>query len=339
MNILKSKLLLILFLSSNITQCSNLPLNPKIELSTERVIGKVGVSIISAAAIYCIYTYLVQEDAFVAHDYPQAQAWYNSMALKYPQAHLEKKKFLQNLSLFPKSLTSWCATFNEIYFPQDALKDINYLYQKNLDGTKLTDQENLFMNMQEFLLLHEAGHVEHNDLINRAIGLIGTTIILESAALLYKEVYKINSETSIQQIIGSVTFASWLMSITLSRYQECNADKFACENGSLQALQGGKSFFENRKVDWLYDLQNYTLSPYIKTDSLVGNLTQSIANCIRVPLFSIDKGIRSLFASTDATYYLYHFILAYTHPSPAYRAQTIQDEIARRLENSAAQAV
>jgi hypothetical protein len=103
-------------------------------------------------------------------------------------------------------------------------------------------------------------------------------------------------------------------------------------------LQGGISFFENNKIDGLYDLENYNLSPYSSTDSLIGTLIQSIANCIRIPLFGTIKGIKLFFASTDATYWLYHALIGSTHPSPAYRVEQIRNEIARRLENSTTQA-
>ena len=331
MNILKLNLFLIALLSCNLTKTAAKP-----TLNEATITSNIISSTIVAATAYCMISYIIQEDQLVEHTYPQAQAWYDTMAQKYPQAHLNEKLFLQNIFFIPKMFMPSCASFNQIYFPQESLKDINYLYQKGLDGVKLTEEENIFMNMQEFLLLHEAGHIEHNDHANRFYASMTAMVAIYGSALIYKN--NTNNNIDTKQLLAIGGWAYFLANMSISRYQEANADKFAYQNGELATLLAGISFFENEKVDGLYNIENKKLSPFIKTDSPVGILTQSLANCVRVPLFCIEKGIKIAFKSTDATTWLYHYLIGSTHPSPSARAQAIRDEISRRLESSTIQA-
>ena len=157
MNILKSKLLLVGLLSCNVVNAT-----PR-EDAVFNISLFTAVTMISAAMNYTVTTFLVTEEFLVVTDYPTAQSWYDAMALKYPEALLDQKLFLQTMRGQDAKYMSWCSTFNQIYFPQESLEEIETAYQKKLDGEILTDEEILALGKQEFILLHESGHIEHND--------------------------------------------------------------------------------------------------------------------------------------------------------------------------------
>ena len=193
MNILKSKLFLIGLLSINLTQ-TPLQASPTGQAISNITTFSTIIGLITLSN-YINCTYLVQEKFLVKADYPHAQAWYNEMAKKHPTAHLNDKLFLQTMRGVPSRYMSWCSTFNQIYFPQEALKDIDNLYRKKtIDGHPLTDKEILIMGMQEFVLLHEAGHIEHDDMTNRLLTLIGCFTAIETARALCSQATNINRD-------------------------------------------------------------------------------------------------------------------------------------------------
>ena len=151
------KIALIALLSFNMT-----PVQAEIKMNdiTSPIIS----TAMGAAACYILVTHLIKEDALVAAKYPHAKAWYDAMGAKYPAAHLESKPFLQNIWGMPVSLMSWSSTFNQIYFPKNVLIRINSLYGMQLENQTLSQEDQLYLAEQEFILLHEAGHIEHNDI-------------------------------------------------------------------------------------------------------------------------------------------------------------------------------
>jgi len=329
MNILKSKLFLIGLLNCNLINA--------FELTPEKEAAVFNVSIYAAlityiAAIsYAVTTYLPTEEMLVKTDFPAAQAWYDAMTVKYPEANLNEKLFLQTIRKQNKKYISWCSTFNQIYFPQEALKEIEVSYQKILDGDILTDEETLALGKQEFILLHGAGHIEHNDITKRFMYMIGAFGITEAARAIYKEKTKKQS-TYLDYYLELIAF-SILTSIP-TRFQESAADAFAYELADMNALNGGISFFENEEVDSLWNIENKELSPFIETDSIIGKLIQAYFRYIDQQELAEKKATKENFLLR----WWYDYQHGPTHPGASVRAQSIRDEIARRLQQEPAQA-
>ncbi|MBV8660524.1 MAG: M48 family metalloprotease [Candidatus Dependentiae bacterium] len=310
-----------------------------------------GILALIAAYNYTTATYLIQEKDLVKSKYPYAQAWYNDMAKKYSKAHLHQKLFLQRMHYVSPKHISWSSTFNQIYFPQDSLKDIDNLYRRKLSGEKLIDEEELTLSKEEFILLHEAAHIEHNDMSKRIGSNIGLILamnflqmfILQNLEFKNKEPRDLNKLDLIKDFDFLVTdsllsitkiIALFCASIEIARCQESAADKFAYELGDINSLHGGVSFFENEEMDPLFDIQNTKWSPFLKVDSALGNTAQFLASCQEVPLFYIDKIIKTIYASTSTSRWMYNFFRDPIHPGPSVRAQNLKDEIAKREEQS-----
>ena len=117
------------------------------------------------------------------------------------------------------------------------------------------------------------------------------------------------------------------------RKQECNADKFAYKLCDMNGLNGGVAFFEDDKIDPLFDIANKQFSPFIETDSSFGSLCQTLTMCVDVPCFYIDKLIKQAFASTDITRWIYDYCCDADHPGPSTRAYAIRKEIKARLQS------
>ena len=318
---INKKIALIALLSFNM-----MPVKAEIKLSdmTSPIIG----TALVAAATYTVVTHLIHEDALVKSKYPHAQAWYDAMGLKYPKAHLETKPFLQKIWGMPVKLMSWCSTFNQIYFPQDALIRINSLYGMQLDNQTLSQEDQLYLAEQEFILLHEAGHIEHND-ITRA--LICTAALGALTGALTSDKSSLQNQNPLP--VASSAISLIMIHMILSRYHERNADAFAYTNSDDLALQGGLQFFESELVDPLFNIENKQPSPYVDTNSPVGTVAQSLVSCVEIPAFYIGKVTGTIINSTSITRWLYDAARGLTHPGGPVRAQAIRDEIARRSES------
>lgn len=310
---------------------------------------------------YAVQNYLITEEFLVKSKYPAAQAWYEAIALKYPDAHLDKKLFLQSYRGFPAKFIEWCSTAHQIYCPQDALQEIELLYQKTIDGQKLTEEENVTLGMQEWVLLHEAGHIEHSDLTTRFFTSLGLIVGTCGAAALYKTytnedfhdslienldnrlqrdtpMTPLDIKNYINKLIDAHNkkiskYEYWALTLALfnvSRHQERQADLFACELADTNALHGGILFFENELHDSLWNIETKELSPFIKTDSKIGTYLQSWAKAFDEKILELKKGFKS-------DRWMYDFLTTPTHPGPSVRAQSIRDEIQRRLDSQAQQ--
>ena len=318
----------------------------------------------SAIGIYILTTHLIKEECLVKSKYPHAQAWYDAMAIKYPVAHLDNKLFLQTIWGIPKNFISWCSTFNQIYFPQSALIRINSLYGMLENNQTLSDQDQLFLAEQEFILLHEAGHIEHNDITETycytaALGaVIGgfadkeictnydpkfnvqikpkpqITIqsnLIENNDVSFTIPTKYNVTITMTESLIKTAASALVISLLLGRHNERNADAFAYTHGDDNALLGGISFFESEMVDPLFNIENKQPSPYLATDSTIGTIAQSAISIIEMPTFYIGKTIGTIINSTSFTRWLYDASRDLVHPGAPTRVQAIREEIQRRL--------
>lgn len=146
-------------------------------------------AVVLATTLYIGYNFLTRQDCLVSNKFEAAQAWYDSITIKYPQANLDKIIFIQTpksgpiadaLAGFAKKC-SWTSSTNHIYMTKDTLKEINFLYKKVLDGYTLDDKEIGKLAGHEFTILHQAGHIKHNDaqtLLASVYGLLGTSVAM-----------------------------------------------------------------------------------------------------------------------------------------------------------------
>jgi hypothetical protein len=294
---------------------------------------------------YAATSYLVQEKHLVKGTYPYAQMWYDYLAIKYPTAHLDQKLFLQTWRNVDAKYMQHLSWFHNIYFPQDSLETINKLYKKVTDGEQLTQEEQLSLGKEEFLLLHEAAHIEHGDVAARCLAMSGilagltglaeihTSIGTEAKAIsLLKDSFDVNRTiaSAIHHygiiIIGTMLYVT--MFNAFAHTHEIAADKFACDLADINALEGGITFFEDEKIDPLIDIEAESISPFIPVQSDIGAYiqswikTQDEQNLVNLKNVKLDPAARIIFdAQRDPV-----------HPSPSIRAQRIRDEIARRKE-------
>ena len=259
---------------------------------------------------------LVKEEYLVKNKFPFAQEWYDALNVKHPEAELDKKLFLQEMRGIPAKMTSWCSTFNDIYFPQESLKEINTIYKKKMNNEEITKEEETALCKEEFILLHEAGHIQHNDIRNRLCCLFGVNAALIATLD--------NSKNN----VGTYYLAMIATLIGTSRFQESNADNFACENSDINALEGGITFFENEEVDPLFNIENKKNSPFIPAEYSVGKLIQCCYEFSDEFNLLIFKTIKKLSISR----WTYDFMRAPTHPGPSARAQKLRDTIAARQQ-------
>jgi hypothetical protein len=118
---------------------------------------------------------LIADKRLVKNNYPHAQAWYNALAKKYPQAGLETKVFLQSHTI---------GSFdNYIYMPQSVLAFIESCYQNKIKKVRLDAQQEAFLVEQEFYILREAGCLERNDVQQKYAAL--TCLAIASEGLAY----------------------------------------------------------------------------------------------------------------------------------------------------------
>lgn len=283
---------------------------------------------------YVKTNYLIQKKHLVTTDYPYAQAWYDAMAIKYPKAHLDQKLFLQTFRHVHKNQITWCSIFNDIYFPQKSLQDINRLYKNVIDGIELSREDQLLLGKEEFILLHEAGHIEHGDIFSRLVSIIGIFATLEllrayymSANLNWNTLESYNRQNTANNlyIIELLLFFPMIFNM-LSRSHEKNADKFSYSQIDENALHGGISFFENEDIDPLFDIENKTVSPFIPVDSSFGKLMQVWANHEDQNQLTQLKAIKAI----PIWHSFYKWMNASSHPYPSDRAQAIKDELAKR---------
>lgn len=318
-------------------------------------------SVYIAAGLYIGYNYLVRQEYLVKNRYPIAYAWYEALTLKYPSAHFATKQFVAKPSsgLIANQLASWIkscswtSNYNHIYFTDNALLEITYLYKKVMDGYSLNEQEQLALARQEFILLHEAGHIEHNDAKDILITIIGLLAITQGSEYVYDTIIEpVKTKTStvkkkeffLESTFGKnieipgiasssqgITFIAGI--ISMLRYQQSRAHKFACKLADTATLQGAITLFENDSIDELYDLENKKMTPYIKTNSTVGIMVQNVFGPIELIASVLVQQVFLVVKSIPELRWTYDFVQDPIHIGPSVRAQLMKDELARREQN------
>ena len=293
---------------------------------------------------YVVSNYLVQEEHLVQVDYPYAQEWYQDLVCKYPAAHLDTKLFLQTMRNIPAKNISWCSSFRHIYFPQDELITIDAYYKKKMDGLELDTDEELFLAEQEFILLHEAGHIESNDAAQRYMTLAALAIGVQLAgcALQYwmqdKTVYE-NQRDLYQALwkndmLSNVLYYSKIAGAfagytAVVRSQEFAADTFACTLADQDALQGGISFCQTRQeFDPLINIEDTKVSPFIPVSDSWG---QAIQDYFKESDEESLQNLKNIKKDPQVRKY-FDFFRSMTHPGSFARAERIQQEIDRRAQ-------
>jgi len=172
---------------------------------------------------------------------PEAQEWYNQIDKKYPVANLHTRKFscieIYNPFVFGASLK------NTIAFNPIAL-DLIERSQQEPEG--LSDDERSAINHFEATILHEATHLNNNDILNKNLCNVGSAITIEGAYQLVKKRFVNNSVTKRfpkRFAIGAAGYVTTSMLYDIikkgySRHCENRADAFAVQHADLPALKG-----------------------------------------------------------------------------------------------------
>jgi len=258
--------------------------------------------------------------------YPFAQQWYDDMTVKYPIAHLDTKSF----KIAPVN-HSFESSINEILFPVACLKDINVIYEKYLNQETLEEFETLFLYRIEFLLLHEAAHIEHNDLIKRLISpivmylgaetiitFIGSSFHVDNIDWIRTKIENqdLSSSTSTTaylvatglylSYVGKVTtnLFSELFNAPYIRNQEEAADDFALQHGDTNSLKGALQFFQ---------------------------LVDEIEIILQNPEHP-DYTTAVFFKENPTWRWIFDTLQDKNHPQPSARALKFQQELDRRLQ-------
>lgn len=290
---------------------------------------------------YIRYTYFDRpEEFYVKHSFPYAQMWYDEMTIKYPAAHLDTKRFLQADYGIPKEDAVWSALYNSIHCPQADLAYIDAMYKKKMNGEPWTDDEIMTSNAIEWLLLHEAGHVELNYSLNDLYLGIGLYATFETMKMLYTESTDEASKKAVEKALSGyishdrthqflTSSAMWMRYVAMTfpelfamgciklawvRDQEAQADNFANTHAAMDALPGGIGFFQ-RLIDWYKDTIEATKN----------ELEQDPTSLSFLSYFNMtaDEFARKVI----------YFGNDYLHPNPESRVQAIRDEIERRLKD------
>jgi hypothetical protein len=153
----------------------------------------------------------------------------------------------------------------------------------------LTDEELLFLDVQEFMILCQAGTIERNHMIQKYLYTFGVIVGLETIRVLYKEftdesakkyyssqkTLKVDSNdlpfistwddvvhTKMNErnghIFGCEFVAAVILSLTVSIFQKPQEYEFACRYADIDILERTVLFFEafvNRKEDHSNDMK------------------------------------------------------------------------------------
>ncbi len=358
MNIKKLKFLCVTILCINMLQ---LPTQANIKNEDTTFCPDILPGMYLAAGLYFGYNYLIREEFLVKNKFPIAQIWYEELTEKYPEAHLNHKQFIQkpNSGILYNKLTefaercSWLSNHNHIYFSDNDLGEITILYQKVLDGYPLHESEQLSLSKQEFILLHEAGHIEHDDAKDLLITMFGLFTAVKGIEFIINDTTQpsiikreapedytffsfcpLKDMTTIPGIVTTyqgVTFMAGL--IAMIRYQESRADAFACRLADDKTLQGAIDIFEDEDMDSLYDIENKQITPYIANDSIVGKTVQTIVGPVEFIINAAFYQMLLFTKSIPEARWIYDFKEDAIHQGPSIRAKLIQDELAIREQN------
>lgn len=176
--------------------------------------------------------------------HPGAQAWFDHMTQKYPQAHLDKIMFCvgDNYESGPGT----------IYFPLDRIQRMDQVFNESSEQQifkylQSYPENEIFKEFaqDEYLLLHEAKHVSSKDYEKGIIASIAATTITATLCAFFattSALGKIQTTTGIaSSMLATATIFTTLWSY--ARYQESQADDFANKHADIQALLGGLGWF------------------------------------------------------------------------------------------------
>ncbi len=349
MNIKKLQFLCAAILATNLVQS---PIHATISNENKMYHPHIMTGAGTAVTLYIGYNYLIRQEFLVKNKFPVAQAWYDQLTQKYPAAYLNHKQFVQTpqFSLIPDALAKfvescgWSSSHDHIYFKETDLTEITFLYQKVLDGYPLHELEQLALARHEFILLHEAGHIEHNDAKDLLITIGGLLLLSHGLIDTSKDEptkdlslinFSINNYNirclTIPGVVQTMSGAAFIAGLfAMLRYQESRADKFACDIADANTLKGAITIFEDEKIDKLYELENKTITPFIKTNSIAGKIFQNIIGPVEFLLAALVQQGGLAIKSTKETHWIYDFTVNPMHEGPSVRAQRIKDELAHR---------
>jgi len=187
--------------------------------------------------------------------YPNAYNWYCDMIQKYPSAKLENVSFCIS--------NNFLASTNTIFWPEEILKTIEALYPIN----EKTQDMLIFFLKQEYILLHEAGHIINNDIPKRRIAAL-LTLTTVCGSILYCEaiMLKGNMFLSLKEkkslIIALTTaIASYPLLFIYIRSQESRADNFANQTATKECLEAGIKWHNEIECYFNNEISSYYLLP------------------------------------------------------------------------------
>ena len=167
--------------------------------------------------------------------YPHAERWFRSMDNKYPVANLKSAELCEG--------NQWLNSGNRIFTHPGDLQLIEQIYDKKMKNVTLSEYENNVLNLEEFLLLHEAGHRKNSDTSLGSLAAdLTKKIILAEGLNFYTQNYA-------HTVIASATAYGLNKAQTVDHAlkMETRADKFACDHAvDTDVLQGGLIFFNHQ---------------------------------------------------------------------------------------------
>ena len=167
--------------------------------------------------------------------YPHAERWFRSMDNKYPVADLKGAEFCEG--------SQWLNSGNRIFTHPGDLQLIEQFYDKKMKNVTLSEYENNVLNLEEFLLLHEAGHRKNSDTsLRSAAADLTKRIVIAQGLTFYTQNYA-------HIVIGLATASAINNAQTVDHHlkMETRADKFACDHAvDTDVLQGGLIFFNHQ---------------------------------------------------------------------------------------------
>jgi hypothetical protein len=215
------------------------------------------------------YTEATNKNAehMIKTDYPHAQQWYNDLAKKYPGAHFDEISFAHSSSNPSMNIDIVCGTafahINKIYLNKGLAGKLNTSYEKKINGNNYTTEEQEEISCLELSLLHEAGHIKHNDIINiqaLSLGGIATTEMLYQlhkkrnpaiptipnnwSSRLYSATKAMPKRIGIFAAMG---ITSQMAGHIYKFNMEKKADDFAIQHADMQALHAAANYF--KKLD------------------------------------------------------------------------------------------
>ena len=192
-------------------------------------------------AVTCMRPIVLRHNP-IQDQYPYAAQWYDDLSIKYPAAHFDQKQFLGNCSY------GWSAINNSILIDSNEAQRINSVYERKYKGNNFSRNHQKYMASNEWIILHEAGHIEHEDWIK---GLIIPRVIgfgLESLYQMYHSKFDINPvdrSLSVKIGISGSMFLTHLILYQIhSRYLEVQADEFANQHADDNALIGARDYLK-----------------------------------------------------------------------------------------------